>query len=302
MTTDLREYNFRTVTPLFGGGVEPRHTDPVSVIHPPAIRGHLRFWWRATSGASFQNHAALKSAEDALWGSTSRASRVAINVIIQNRGRALQTNTINHHLTLRRLFPLFDANPQLIRCNVKFQLQVRLAPDMDPGMISGVESALWAWATFGGIGSRVRRGCGALLCQEFPPGDLNGAQPDFAIRCRSFINPAAPQRKWPCLRDWPLFLLGHPLTHMESWYRILSDFHASRTAGHASVLISPRIGAGLRMASPVILKPLAINEQYAYPMILPLSVQVCCPHRPEGNDNRPAIGRLMTFFQQRGYS
>ncbi|NPV63072.1 MAG: hypothetical protein HPY61_10690 [Methanotrichaceae archaeon] len=32
-----------------------------------------------------------------------------------------------------------------------------------------VKAAIWAWTNFGGIGSRTRRGCGALFCRETAP-------------------------------------------------------------------------------------------------------------------------------------
>ena len=44
------ERTYTLLTPLFGGGVEPREADPVSVVRATAVRGHLRFWWRAVRG------------------------------------------------------------------------------------------------------------------------------------------------------------------------------------------------------------------------------------------------------------
>ena len=46
--TQVREYEL--ITPLFGGGVNPGEADPVTIIRGTAIRGHLRFWWRACRG------------------------------------------------------------------------------------------------------------------------------------------------------------------------------------------------------------------------------------------------------------
>ena len=45
------ERTYTLLTPLFGGGVEPREADPVSVVRATAVRGHLRFWARAPGGA-----------------------------------------------------------------------------------------------------------------------------------------------------------------------------------------------------------------------------------------------------------
>ena len=46
-----RSYEIELITPIFGGGVEPRVNDPSFPIRTTAIRGQLQFWWRATVGA-----------------------------------------------------------------------------------------------------------------------------------------------------------------------------------------------------------------------------------------------------------
>lgn len=40
-----------TITPLFGGGYAARECDELIPVRSAAVRGHLRFWWRATAGA-----------------------------------------------------------------------------------------------------------------------------------------------------------------------------------------------------------------------------------------------------------
>ncbi len=63
----IREY--RLITPLYGGGVTPGEADPVTVVRATEIRGHLRFWWRATRGGQFGNDPkAMKIKEDEIWG------------------------------------------------------------------------------------------------------------------------------------------------------------------------------------------------------------------------------------------
>src|SRR5436190_2212651 len=75
----VREY--RLITPLFGGGVNPREADPISVVRASEVRGHLRFWWRATRGGQFGGDLEkMKQAEDLLWGSTEHPSLVGVEV------------------------------------------------------------------------------------------------------------------------------------------------------------------------------------------------------------------------------
>lgn len=39
-----KKYAIEVITPLFGGGVEAGKNDPITLIRPSSIRGHLRFW------------------------------------------------------------------------------------------------------------------------------------------------------------------------------------------------------------------------------------------------------------------
>lgn len=105
--TQVREY--KLITPLFGGGVEPGEADPVTVIRASEVRGHLRFWWRATRGGQFDGDLTkMKAAEDVLWGSASAKngggpSLVQVEVEIIERGFPLipehsdpQKQPLNH--------------------------------------------------------------------------------------------------------------------------------------------------------------------------------------------------------------
>src|SRR4051794_27912637 len=63
---------YKLITPLFGGGVEPGVNDDVTLISGKAIRGHLRFWWRATRGGQFAGDLKkMKEIEDMIWGAAS---------------------------------------------------------------------------------------------------------------------------------------------------------------------------------------------------------------------------------------
>ncbi len=74
------ELTVQVVTPMFGGGVEPGVPDPVTLIRVPSIRGHLRFWWRATRGANHQDVKTLRDREAEIWGDTENPSPVQIEV------------------------------------------------------------------------------------------------------------------------------------------------------------------------------------------------------------------------------
>src|SRR5579872_2902078 len=77
---ELLTLDLRLITPMFGGGYEPREIHAQNPIRAASIRGHLRFWWRAVVGARFTDPAELFRAEQALWGSAERPGQVAVTV------------------------------------------------------------------------------------------------------------------------------------------------------------------------------------------------------------------------------
>ncbi|MBS1792188.1 MAG: type III-B CRISPR module RAMP protein Cmr1 [Acidobacteria bacterium] len=178
--TQKREYEL--ITPLFGGGVEPGEADPVTVIRGTEVRGHLRFWWRATRGGRFNGDLAeMKKKEDEIWGAASTAknpapSQVQITVTCKDEGSLDHPFERNQKARQGSLAPAYAAFPlqpseeeskqllknngetKVVRAEVKFIVQISFKPEHR----KEVEAALWAWETFGGIGARTRRGFGAL--------------------------------------------------------------------------------------------------------------------------------------------
>ncbi|NJO05938.1 MAG: type III-B CRISPR module RAMP protein Cmr1 [Chloroflexaceae bacterium] len=173
--TQVREYQL--ITPLFGGGVEPNTYDPVSVVRATAIRGHLRFWWRACRGGGYKSLEDLKRAEDAIWGAAARTAQdgrqtggqspVWVAVTCENRGAVFTVrfkgNEPSEEVGNPKspysyvAFPLNESKGT-VQEGVKFSLTITFLQ----AQAREVEAALWAWETFGGIGARTRRGFGAL--------------------------------------------------------------------------------------------------------------------------------------------
>lgn len=176
--TQVRHY--RLITPLFGGGVQPGVVDEKYPVRGATVRGQLRFWWRATrGGAHGPSRAAMKAAEDRIWGSTSGGSRVSLAVVNAKPGRPFpavdrdgrptdvgHVNSVDGYAA----FPLrgkrarggegWEKEPGVVRERVTFDLRLTFPADV----VEEVRAALWAWETFGGVGARTRRGFGALHC------------------------------------------------------------------------------------------------------------------------------------------
>jgi CRISPR-associated protein Cmr1 len=173
------ELELRLITPMFGGGYKAREVDTVQPIRPAAIRGHLRFWWRATAGACYTSVADLHKAETELWGGASTkdnpaVGKVAIQVHILSAGEKASYSQVAPESRPKEgplhgyfLFPFQEQKKQNIpaavgRRQVSFQLRLTLDASLSEAQRAEVRTALKAWIAFGGVGARTRRGCGAL--------------------------------------------------------------------------------------------------------------------------------------------
>lgn len=189
--------DIHVVTPMFGGGPVAGVPDTEFPIHGAAVRGHLRFWWRACHGTQFTSAKELFAAEAAIWGQAAGGSAgkaapgaIDISVEIVKPGRVVkpQQDSRNGRLQLDRGFPSYVVFPfqgqagghgqppkppsdclQDILFRVRVTRVTHVARDEEPRLKKAVEDAFWAWVNFGGVGARTRRGCGALFCADFAP-------------------------------------------------------------------------------------------------------------------------------------
>jgi CRISPR-associated protein Cmr1 len=201
---ETREYEL--ITPLFGGGVETKKADEISVIRATEIRGHLRFWWRATRGGQFSTIEELKKHEDAIFGSTERNSALQIEVVLDvDYEKRKENNDKITRIAYKKgkrpdgkpkieasevvrdfQYVAFPLQPESgdpigwmseICVSVKLKLAISYPKEFKIYKKDGegnikvekkfdssieIQSALWAWGIFGGIGARTRRGFGAL--------------------------------------------------------------------------------------------------------------------------------------------
>jgi len=176
LITEVRRY--KVITPLFGGGVEPGEADPVTVVRATEVRGHLRFWWRATRGGAYNGDLEkMRKDEDLIWGSSGGKGRTGpsdVSVVVTESTPGNDWSRQDKggkpvHLSDPRsdysyvAFPLrAESNKPAgkVRRAVEFTLSITY-PEKHKEEIA---SSIWAWETFGGIGARTRRGFGALCC------------------------------------------------------------------------------------------------------------------------------------------
>lgn len=243
-----KEYRISLITPLFGGGVEPGESDETLPIRGTSIRGQLQFWWRATRGVRFASHQDLFARHAEIWGTTEKKSPVEIDVrevIASASKRCAEFRSENDgRLRLRwdgsfdgphrelqyALFPFqgqlsgnrrkVEEEPARFIEAASFTLRLRY-----PAAIrQDVETAVWAWVNFGGLGARTRRGCGALCCEELAPREIGDIQRWFgsgSADCEGNV------------RDWPtmpatVLIGGRPEAPLDAWKKVIGLLQAFR--------------------------------------------------------------------------
>ncbi|WP_420632381.1 type III-B CRISPR module RAMP protein Cmr1 [Candidatus Leptofilum sp.] len=205
------ERSYRLITPLYGGGVKTGKVDRVTPVSGKAVRGNLRFWWRAVRGGQFGDSLkSMKAKEDEIWGTavpakkekseekpTKLPPKVNLHVYdseigdefvvyraIPNPRRQGRTQIKQFH---RDKVPAYAAFPQRpeegsppgttsepLFANVTFKLKLIYFMEHQKEL----DAALWAWETFGGVGARSRRGFGALSCEKIV---INGEEQDSPL-------------------------------------------------------------------------------------------------------------------------
>jgi len=226
-------YSIRVITPVFGGGASPAENDAVTPVRPSSVRGHLRFWWRATRGATFTAAQDLRKREGEIWGTVDKPSSVDVEVRVTSSGKPVPWKQISpprSHLDYV-LFPLREPRREggqgpprdtTLLSGVEFELTLRY-PAADPELPRDLGAAVWAWVNFGGIGARTRRGCGALHCQALAPPAVNAIQQWFAAKRREYrlTEKRPPDLPWPVLFYSPR-LSGSELSPTAAWDNAVS--------------------------------------------------------------------------------
>jgi len=228
--SEAEEFPIQIITPIFGGGTEPGENDLEMLIRPSSIRGHLRFWWRATRGAKFENASQLFDREGEVWGTPDNPSPVTIQVSQPSPSSLKQRKASDDYGFWSRygpesyvLFPAREKASSLCKEGISFLLKVywpkheklqylrdkeneKLRRDRKKTKSEKIEdigpdikTAIWAWTNFGGIGSRTRRGCGALYCKKTAPQDIESIEKWYSGRLNSGGFGKQPQRAWPTL-------------------------------------------------------------------------------------------------------
>ena len=154
-------YQCELLTPMYGGGVEPGQVDKEMPIRATAIRGQLRFWWRLLFGNSQDSKDSFLR-EREIWGGLGdeqsgdlRASAVLLSISQNSMTAKTEVSQKSY------AYGPACNNPDVkwLSPGYKWALTIHCPEEL----VKVIELTVRWWATFGGVGSRSRRGFGAVL-------------------------------------------------------------------------------------------------------------------------------------------
>lgn len=175
-----------TTVPAFAGSAATRQVDPWFGVRPSAIRGGLRWWFRAAAAGVLRpegappREAALKEvvarirrAETELFGATERASRVVVGPPRGGSMREVPPFDPRSKGGVRYLgFGLWDDKGARVPeawwspRQDPLVVPVRLRDGAPAGAREALAASIWLWAHYGGLGAKTRRGFGSLHLRE----------------------------------------------------------------------------------------------------------------------------------------
>ncbi|MBB1126675.1 type III-B CRISPR module RAMP protein Cmr1 [Thiospirillum jenense] len=183
---ELLNATFQIVTPMFIGDADHSPNDG---IRPPSIKGALRFWWRALNWGRYLHEARdeskalqlLHQQEARLFGIAADGKetgqslcllRVTSNVRRLKKTQLPEAKSGHQYLLGLGLYHFKDKYLREARSTGEVQINVRFHPNTQPNERQSVAEALLMLGLLGGLGSRARKGFGALAIQMFDGADI----------------------------------------------------------------------------------------------------------------------------------
>jgi CRISPR-associated protein Cmr1 len=164
------------LTRLFGGGARARELDPVGWLRSAAAKSALRAWWRAGEAHRFSSLTALREREDRLFGTSTRYAEGgaplggpgALSVTVNARpcSASREYDLAPSDPLQVAYFPAAPLNQKAGRLGLPESTAPALlalsSRDPEEAVREELLGGLRLWLTLGGVGSRTRRGAGAI--------------------------------------------------------------------------------------------------------------------------------------------
>lgn len=188
------ERSYRLITPLYGGGVDAGKPDEDRPISAKSIRGHLRFWWRATQSGQFGGSLEkMREKEQSIFGgiANGKVTHSAVQVWVSRPDDSLVVlvNFVGR-VPQYAAFPMRDPDSyqELIEGGDELKFEFKITIHCPQNYRKHIEAALWAWETFGGVGARTRRGFGAFAQDQDNYSQIKGLN-EQVRQCIAGIDP-----------------------------------------------------------------------------------------------------------------
>lgn len=270
----------RFITPMFGGGTTTHDLDKaahnkvydeVTPVRGSAIRGHLRFWWRATTGAWCSTIEEMKRQEDELFGAAVKtkenntkpvkgpglvgvrvdcSSLKAPNLLggdglfKQSKGR--WSAKPGHFGIGYGAFPLLPERENLSSTpgnlfDFSNKGEFLVSFTFPPERLDEIKLVLSAWIAFGGLGGRTRRGFGRIA--------LSGTS-EQPLLSASEIKALMAQKPFPAVikavpslsldkNDWVEVVSRTPMKPKDSLEKTLDNYKKFRGAKEGKTPLWP---------------------------------------------------------------
>lgn len=307
------------LTPLFLSGADQEDAE----IRVPSLRGVMRYWFRAMMGGILGgNVQEIRKYESKVWGETQQASQVSIR-LTEARSTAMATEDLDQAIPrgsrtnlIGRRYLLYSTllhpgnkyqRPKYIKEGACFTFEIGYPQSLE-NLVLGT---LWLVGNFGSLGTRARRGLGAIRISNPTSQTWDGAalpwlaaNPNEHASClqaglqkvKSAFMSYLQRSSSPCadLPEFPCFLpnccrilvLNKPFI---SWCDAL-DWLGTRYARYrATVQIEEREGFGLpivRRGSPS-LEGRRASPLFVRPFLMKASEE----------SERPSLGLMVLFFK-----
>jgi CRISPR-associated protein Cmr1 len=173
----ILKVRLKLATPMIGGGAESGHPDEHWPIRPTAIRGHLRFWWRAVEGFR-HDPAEMRKREIELFGGInpgeddkekhgdnqkgSTESKISLSVKLLRDSAPVHVNTLDSiPAYVKNIMTQGGAEVLAIK-DCTFIVEISSNQQLSDEEMDSLRRSVLAWIRYGGIGARTRRGAGSL--------------------------------------------------------------------------------------------------------------------------------------------
>lgn len=295
--SDVIEVDVELITPMLGGGARPREHDPDCWLRPSAVKGHLRFWWRALNAHQFPTIAQMRARERALFGEPARFEKdnpapqggpgvVRISTAIREKAQAerfhMKPSETLHYVYFAARGEQGTPAATLVKPGAKATISIGFASSSSSADRAEIHDAFRAWLVLGGAGSRTRRGAGSMkvtTARGLAVLEDRAALDSFLGSLLS-LDSSATEASRSCFSLTRLhsIRLGKPAISAEYAHSTLvSSWITARTRRRGKTRVDvgviekpdrPRLGsAEPRHASSVILSIICIDKEY-FPVVI----------------------------------